>query len=336
MNLRAVILVFLTGSLMPASIWGGEPLIRINRDGQTLRDLEFRDGRELAAQYHVSPELAKPCMWPLHAPGAIPVTRAWPFRKGTPGETTDHVHQKSVWFCHGDVIPEGMTLATKVKGVTGVDFWAEGRGHGRIVCTIVDQPVHRPDHAKVLTRNEWLTADGQKVLDEVRTIALYPRDNARLFVFDIELHASVYPLVFGDTKEGSFGIRVHDALREIGGNGKLVNAEGKTGMKAIWGYPSAWCDYSGFVDGQAVGAAILDHPANRFPACWHSRDYGLMAANPFARQKSGFPAMTNRSDLCRLEVGKRLKLRYGLLVHLGNAVDAKVSEHYQYFIGLQQ
>ena len=31
-------------------------------------------------------------------------------------ETTDHPHQKSAWFTHGDVIPKGITLNQKIKG----------------------------------------------------------------------------------------------------------------------------------------------------------------------------------------------------------------------------
>ena len=34
--------------------------------------------------------------------------------KGQPGETTDHVHQKSMWFCHGDVIPDVIDLYDRV------------------------------------------------------------------------------------------------------------------------------------------------------------------------------------------------------------------------------
>jgi hypothetical protein len=84
-----------------------------------------------------------------------------------------------------------------------------------------------------------------------------------------------------------------------------------------------------------VGLAILDDSANRYRACWHSRGYGLMAANPFGRARSGFPAMRGRTDLVRLGRGEHLRLRYGLLVHPGNATDGKVAEYYQQFIKLK-
>ncbi len=286
------------------------------------------------ARYLIASTHAKPFLWPVHGPGGAALTRSWPMEPAKPGGSTDHPHQKSVWFCHGDVIPEGIELKDKVKGVAGVDFWSEGPGHGRIVCVEVGAPKLEKTHGQVTTRNEWRTADGKKVLDETRTIHLYDLGDARLFVFDIDLHASVAPITFGDTKEGSFGIRINDALREKGGKGKLENAEGKIGMKECWGRPSAWCDYSGPLDEKVVGLAILDDPANPVPACWHSRDYGLMAANPFGRAKSGFPAMQGKTDRVKLARGEHLKLRYGLLLHAGDARAGKVDAYYKKFVKL--
>ena len=180
------------------------------------------------------------------------------------------------------------------------------------------------------------TADGKKVLDEARVIHLYDLGDARLFVFDIDLHASVAPITFGDTKEGSFGIRINDAIREEkGGKGKIENAEGKIGEKACWGQLSAWCDYSGPLDGKVVGLAVLSDPTNPVPTCWHSRGYGLMAANPFGRAKSGFPVMKGKTDLVKLAKGEHLKLRYGLLIHAGDAKAGKVADHYQKFVKLK-
>lgn len=293
--------------------------------------LEFRVGSELVGRYNFGSEVAKPYMWPLNAPGGVPVTRAWPMLKGQPGETTDHVHQKSMWFCHGDVIPEGIDLKHKIKNIAGVDYWSEVKGHGQIVCTRVSTPTTAGSHGQVVTQNEWRTADGVKIMDETRTISLRNLGSARLFVFDIDLHASVCPITFGDTKEGSFGVRINDQLRERGGKGKLTGAGGQSGEVNIWGRRSPWNDYSGPVDGKIAGVAMFDHPSNPHPACWHSRGYGLLAANPFGRAKSGFSAMKGNSELVKLPKGAHLKLRYGLLVHTGDVNEGKVAEHFAEF-----
>ena len=64
--------------------------------------------------------------------------------------------------------------------------------------------------------------------------------------------------------------------------GRMVNAEGKETEKNVWGKQSPWVDYYGPVAGKTVGVAIFDNPGNpRHPTYWHSRAYGLFAANPF-------------------------------------------------------
>jgi hypothetical protein len=306
--------------------------------------IDFLAGKDLIGRYHKGAGVAKPYLWPVHGPHGQRMTRAWPMEKGQPGESTDHVHQKSFWFCHGDVIPEGLPLVRKVKGVDGVDFWSEAPGHGRIVCVQVYEPNLDKNHGQITTYNEWRTSEGEKILDETRTIHLYVLGDARLFVFDIDLHASAVPITFGDTKEGAFGIRINDAVREeivvnkkkTKGPGKIENAEGKVGEKDCWGYVSAWCDYSGPIDGKIAGLAIFSDPKNPYPACWHSRGYGLMAANPFGRAKSGFPAMKGKTELVKLAKGEHLKLRYGLLIHPGDAKDGKVAEYFQQFVKLRE
>jgi hypothetical protein len=323
----------LAGGILVLSLAAAEPSgVEIK---QTHDFIDFLAGGQPVGRYQIeSPKppgvLAKPYFWPLNGPGGLPLTRAWPMKKAQAGGSFDHPHQKSAWFCHGDVIPEGVPLKHKERGVDGVDFWSETPASGRIVCTAAT-PDPQPDHTGIITHNEWRTADGWKVLDETRGIHLYAFDDTRLFIFDIDLYASSAPLKFGDTKEGSFGIRINDRLREEHGTGKLENADGKIGEKECWGRRSAWCDYSGTLDGRRVGLAILDDPANSYPACWHSRGYGLMAANPFGRDKSGFPDMKGRTDLAHLPKGEHLKLRYGLLLHPGDAREGKVAEYYQRF-----
>jgi len=186
-----------------------------------------------------------------------------------------------------------------------------------------------------MSTNEWRTADGVKALDETRLIHVYALGDTRLLVFHIDIDASVCALTFADTKEGSFGVRVNDAIREEKGKGKIENADGKTGEKNCWGRISAWCDYSGAIDGKTAGIAVFADPKNPYPSCWHVRGYGLMAANPFGREKSGFPDMKGKKDLVKLAKGEHLKLRYGVLLHKGDAKEGNVAEYYEQFVKLK-
>ena len=317
-----------------SSVGADEPsrlAIATRQDG-----LDFRIGKDRITRYHIDKGVAKPYFWPVSGPGGVALTRAWPLEKASPDGSTDHPHQKSAWFCHGDIIPEGQAIENKIRGVEGIDFWSEGKGHGRIVCTKVGEVKNEEKHVRIQTQNQWQTADGDPVLEEQRTLHLYHFGETTLLVVDIDLEARHFPITFGDTKEGSFGIRVNDQIREEKGNGKIENAAGKVGEKDCWGRLSAWCDYSGTIDGKTVGIAILADPANPFPSCWHVRGYGLMAANPFGRAKSGFPDMKGKTDLVKLAKGEHLKLRYGLLIHPGDAKQGKVSEYFERFVKLKQ
>lgn len=300
--------------------------------------VDFFIGDKLITTYHTE-GYAKPIFYPMNGPGGVPLTRAWPLEKGHPNETTDHIHQKSAWFCHGDVIPQGLELKQKIKGVDGVDFWSENVGHGQMVCTSVSEPRVEKNKAQIVTKNEWRTSDGVVVLNETRVITFYNLNGVTLIVVSSDLTPGSYTVVFGDTKEGSFGIRINDSIIEGkngAGKGKLQNAEGKVGEKEVWGQISNWCDYSGPINGKSVGLAILADPKNDQATCWHSRGYGLMAANPFGRSKAGFPAMKGKTDLVTLQPGAHLRFRYGMLLHEGDAVAGRVADHYQTFVGLRE
>jgi Methane oxygenase PmoA len=308
---------------------------------KTTSAVEFTIGDELFTRYVVGADVAKPYLWPLNAPGQIPVTRGWPMQKELPNETTDHVHQKSAWFCHGDVIPEGIELKVRSadKHVKGVDFWSETTGHGKIVCTEVSDVKFKGNVGAVGTKNEWRTSDGVKILDEVRAVAVVNFGDSRLITLDIDLYASVCPITFGDTKEGSMGVRVNDTFRLNGpkSDGVIVSADGSTAKAPakdnlpMWGKRADWHDYSGTVDGKMVGIAIFDHPKNSQRSAWHTRAYGLMAANPFGRAGSGFPDVKGQTELVKLAKGDHLKLRYGILVHRGDAKESKVAEIFKQF-----
>ena len=302
--------------------------------------LDFKIGNTTVAKYQYAgtvqlekgdgtKPLAKPFLWPVLAPNGTPVTRAWPMDRSGP-DKTDHFHQKSVWFCHGDVIPEGVDL----KGKHAVDFWSETKGHGRIVCTEASVKAA----GIVLSRNEWQTADSVNILDEDRTITFSEVSGGRLFTFECKLTASVCPITFGDTKEGSFGVRVNDAMRtEVATGGTVTSSDGTVASAPakdnlpMWGKLADWHDYSGTVNDKQAGIAIFDHPKNPSRAAWHTRGYGLMAANPFGRAKSGFPIYKGNTDLVKIEKGKSLTFQYAIFVHDGDAKAGKVAEAYDTF-----
>ena len=111
----------------------------------------------------------------------------------------------------------------------------------------------------------------------------------RIMDFDINLHA-LEKVKFGDTKEGTFAIRLAAGLEEPQKKsppkpprtGMMITSEGGKGEANTWGKRANWVDYAGELDGEKLGIAIFDNPANpKHPTYWHSRSYGLFAANIF-------------------------------------------------------
>ena len=308
-----------------AMVVSGQPAVsaEVSQDGV----VSFKLGTAEVTRYHAHSKVAKPYFWPVITPGGVAVTRDWPMVPDAK-EAKDHKHQKSAWFCHGDVVLEGHQ-APKRKGIDGVDFWSEETGHGTIVATAIAKPTPSGQGSvTVRTGNIWKDSTGKAILTEARTLVFRSRD-ASSWVMEVtsEITASEGGIVFEDTKEGSFGVRVRDDLTEKPGKGVLTNAEGLKGEKNLWGKKSAWCDYSGPTGGKVAGVAIVTHPDNKYPTCWHARGYGLMAANPFGRSKSGFPDMKGRTDLVKLAKGETLKLTYAMVVHDGDAEAAKPGQN---------
>jgi hypothetical protein len=255
----------------------------------------------------------KPILWPVIGPTGAEMTRAFPM-KDVAGEKHDHPHQRSIWFTHGDV--------------NGIDFWSENVGHGSIAHREYVRQEAGAKRAVVAARNDWIDSKGKKVCEDRRTLSFAAGDGWRSIDFDITLLASEGPVKFGDTKEGSMGIRIPTVMDVDGGQGgHIVNSEGNTDKEA-WGKPASWVDYYGTVDKKAVGIAFMNHPSSfRYPTRWHVREYGLFAANPFGLKD--FVGNNDMDGSYTLDEGTSITLRYRLLFHLGDATAAKVAEAFQ-------
>ena len=256
----------------------------------------------------------KPIYFPLIGPTGKRFTRAFPM-EDVPGEKRDHPHQRSMWFTHGKV--------------NGVDFWSEAKGHGTIAETsrkIIEGP---PAIGIIKSTDDWLGPDGKVVCSDERTVKFYDAHMARILDFDITIKASNGPVVFGDTKEGMFGVRVASSMDvDAKKGGKITNAEGLTDA-AAWGKPSPWVDYTGPVEGQTVGIAILNHPGSfRHPTTWHVRPYGLFAANPFGWHDFGMKTPGDHT----IPAGESIRFGYRVILHTGDTASANLPAAYAGYV----
>ena len=279
---------------------------------QTDTNYEIRIGDKVFAGYVANYE-GTPIIYPIVGPTGKNMTRDYPMQKGYEGVKADHPHHRSLWFTHGDV--------------NKLDFWA-GKDkivHKRYVKTECDGKT-----ALIVTENDWVDKNNQIVCRDVRSLCFAATENQRFIDFDITITAEQDKVVFGDTKEGTFGIRVPEVIAvETKKGGSFVNAEGKIGERDAWGKRSAWVDYHGVLDGEKVGIAILNHPSSfRYPTYWHVRDYGLFAANPFGVHD--FERLQDdKAGELTLPKGESVTFRYRVLFHKGDATEANIAEAFK-------
>lgn len=276
------------------------------------------DGQPFTTYVHKG--FAKPILYPIIGPHGIAMTRNYPMKK-VAGESTDHSHHKSMWFTHGNV--------------NGVDFWMERSGAGHIDQTKLLRAEGGKDQATIETANDWLSPKGAVVLSDTRRLTFLLVPAGRAIDWQIELHASHSPVTFGDTKEGSMGIRTRSELHlrndpahgVTTANGHAVNSEGIEG-KNVWAKRANWVDYWAKIEGKTVGIAVFDHPDNpRHPTWWHARDYGLIAVNPFGVHDFE-PDKPAGAGKMTIPEGKSIIFRYRFIFHDGDVKQAKIAEEY--------
>ncbi len=248
------------------------------------------------------------------------MTRNWPMRD-VPNEEHDHKHHRSLWFTHGSV--------------NGIDFWSEEKAFGKIVHTGFSEISSGEDAGVIRSQDKWVAADGTLICTDHRTLRINrPRTPAeRMFDFEVTIQALDKDLTFGDTKEGSMGVRLAETMRLKGkvGKGHIINSEGVRDDET-WGKRAKWCDYFGPVEDKLVGIAIFDHPQNpRYPTWWHVRDYGLFAANPFGQHDFEKLPDKKAGDLT-VPAGKSITFRYRFYLHEGDNEKARVAERYDEYV----
>jgi hypothetical protein len=297
-------------------IYPGAAKIGVVIDGQPFTD------------FFVSGEgVTKPYLHPLRAPAGTYVTRMWPMEKVAEEAAIakpDHPHQRGLWFAH--------------EKVNGLDFWNNEATYttpnrGKIVLANLGEVRSGKDQGVIAATFDWTDLAGHKLLSESRRMTFYAGSKLRVVDLDITLTAAE-AVTFGDAKDGVLGIRMRPVLQETGGSGHIANADGLVGERQLWGKPSNWCDYSGAVNGETVGIAILDHPANPgHPVRWHARGYGLFAANPFAL--AAFTGDKTKDGSMKLAPGQSVRFRYRVIVHEGDAKDAGIAAEWTRYASAQ-
>lgn len=265
--------------------------------------------------------VTKPYLWPLRTASDIELTRRWPMRDQA-GDPHDHPHQRGLWFAH--------------SAVNGIDFWNSDPSYhtpnmGRISVAKL-APLRGGAHSgSVEAELFWKSPEGTELVRERRRMR-FNDGTPRTIDFDIELLAAAR-IVFGDDKDGVFGMRLARELEEPSATdplrtGVMIGSNGCRQEAACWGTQADWLDVTGQFGSAAAGVTVFDHPSNpRHPTYWHARGYGLLAANIFGVK--AFTRDSHADGSLVLDAGKALRFRYRVVLHDGVLAPKDLAKLYR-------
>ena len=297
------------------------------------------DGK-LFTSYRWPDNVYKPILHPVLTSKGTEVTRGFPL-KPREGERNDHMHQVGIWLNYGNI--------------NGYDFWGNGsegvRNHingGQIKHLSLERLSGGIDEGSMLTTASWLDPSEKELLAERTEYRFIAEGPIRIIDRISTLTASGGAVSFKDTKEGMFGIRVARQL-ELPSEGKVVltnthglpatakemsnenvsgnyrNSNSVSGG-AAWGKRAKWMNLYGKIGDEKISLVISDHPENpNYPTYWHTRGYGLFAANPF-----GVKDFTKGKEEMNyvIPAGESIILRYRVIISSGaHLTDAEINAY---------
>ncbi|MCX6259215.1 MAG: PmoA family protein [Bacteroidia bacterium] len=227
----------------------------------------------------------------------------------------------SVTSMRNAVYPHHSSLFFGCDLVNGGNYWQEGLERGRIIS--VNAQIERQGGDSVVITDECLWS---------RPGTLSPVKDTRKFIITspsasvTQIDAEITMEMLMDvhilkTNHSLFSARMAADL-SVSNGGTMINAEGAKGEKDTFGKNSPWVDYYGKRGNATEGLAIMQHPSNTwYPSPWFTRDYGFMSPTPMYWPANGEETF--------MKEGTKLLLRYRILVHAGNHLDAKIAEAFE-------
>jgi hypothetical protein len=240
--------------------------------------------------------VTRPYFKQLKTLDGIQVTRNYPTDPVADKDNDDHsTYHPGVWMAFGDV--------------SGHDYWRNKVKirHGGLM--------HINPEGGFLTRKIFESKDGKDFFQEDCQYTISIEKHGYILHTQSTFLSKTNDFAFGDQEEMGFGVRLATGLRVSGGNGTMRNSEGGVNEKGTWGKKAGWLAGYGTVNSKGVGMMVIAHPDNFRKSWFHSRDYGLIVANPFGKKAMTGPNDdTVKNNSTRVKKGEEFELGFGLYV----------------------
>lgn len=260
--------------------------------------IEIKINGNLFTNYILSEFEKYPFFYPVNGPSNASVTSM---------RNANYPHHSSLFF--------------GCDRVNGGNYWQEGLGKGQIISLRAD--IVEAGGDRVVIENEciWRRPGADAPIKDKRRIIISALSKEKFQIdFDVAMEM-LMDVVIEKTNHSLFSGRMDPDLAVING-GVMINAEGDTGEKGTFGKSSPWIDCYGKRLGKTEGMAIMQHPSNDwYPAPWFTRDYGFFSPTPMY-----WPENDKKTILKK---GQLIKLRYRVLVHSGDHVEAGIASEFE-------
>lgn len=296
-------------------------------------------GGKLFTSYIWPDNVMKPVLFPVMTSEGTEITRGYPL-KPRAGERVDHPHHIGIWFNYGDV--------------DGFDFWNNSEaipsdkknGYGTVKHIKIDQLKEGIGEALMVTTESWIDPSGKELISEKTEYHFIANGKTRIIDRISTLTATGKTVSMKDNKEGMIAIRVARQLelpskdevimtdaqgnpttvKKMSNDGVSGSYRSSEGIKddAVWSTRAKWMDLNGIIGSEKIAVVICDHPKNQsYPTYWHSRGYGLFAANPL-----GWSVFTKGKETLNYSIpaGKSSTFRYRFIIHSGaDLTDSEIN-----------
>ena len=238
----------------------------------------------------------------LTTPDGDPVTRNHPTDPVADKGNDDHPDfHPGAWLAFGDL--------------GGADFW---RNKARVRhVRFAEAPIADGSTASFTVLNAYEQAgEGQRVVcEETCTYTITSVPDGYLIALDSTFRSTDASFAFGDQEEMGFGVRMATDLSVRHGGAMIRNSAGGELEAGTWGKNADWCAGYGKRNDRWVGINVMASQDNFRRSWFHSRDYGLLVANPFGKKAMTAPRdKTVPPDSTPVAKGGNLRLQFGLYV----------------------
>lgn len=224
----------------------------------------------------------------------------------------------SVTSMRNAVYPHHTSLFFGCDMVNGGNYWQEGLQRGKIISVNAEILKQGGDTVIIADECIWSRPGAiSPIKDSRRYIITSPSE--KISIIDVEIRMeTLTDVTINKTNHSLFSARMAADLSVTSG-GTMVNAEGVRSEKETFGKRSAWIDFYGKRGNTIEGLAILQHPSNPwYPSPWFTRDYGFISPTPMYWPENDKETF--------LEKGTALNLRYRVIVHEGDHIEAQIAK----------